>query len=157
MSRKATFAAGCFWGIEEPFRQLSGVKSTAVGYMGGDLDDPTYEDVCNDTTGHAEVVQLEYDPETISYPDLLNTFWSCHDPTQLNRQGPDVGTQYRSVVFYHDEEQRIMAEKSKTRLIKSGKYSKEIVTKIILASTFYEAEEYHQKYLQKNGTGSCQL
>ncbi|MBT3182256.1 MAG: peptide-methionine (S)-S-oxide reductase MsrA [Deltaproteobacteria bacterium] len=157
MSRKATFAAGCFWGIEETFRQLSGVKSTAVGYMGGDLDDPTYEDVCNDTTGHAEVVQLEYDPETISYPDLLNTFWSCHDPTQLNRQGPDVGTQYRSVVFYHDEEQRIMAEKSKTRLIKSGKYSKEIVTKIILASTFYEAEEYHQKYLQKNGTGSCQL
>ena len=154
---KATFAAGCFWGVEETFRHVRGVTSTQVGYMGGTLENPTYEDVCTDRTGHAEVVEVPYDPSAVSYEQLLEVFWTCHDPTQRNRQGPDVGTQYRSAVFYHTREQQRAAEASKKRLEESGGYSKPIVTEITPAGTFWRAEDYHQQYLAKRGTPSCQV
>jgi peptide-methionine (S)-S-oxide reductase len=157
MTQLATFGAGCFWGVEETFRKVPGVVNTTVGYMGGTKENPTYEEVCTDKTGHAEVVQVEFDPEQVTYEELLKVFWECHDPTQLNRQGPDVGTQYRSVIFYHNEEQRKLAEASKEELDKSGKYDKPIVTEITPASTFWKAEEYHQRYLQKRGLGTCHL
>jgi len=152
---KATFGAGCFWGVEAAFRKVKGVKSTIVGYMGGNLKNPTYEDVCTDETGHAEVVQVEYDPSTVSYDELLEIFWEIHDPTTMNRQGPDIGTQYRSVIFYHNEEQETKAIASKEKLQNSGKYKNEIVTEISPASTFYRAEEYHQQYFEKHGSQSC--
>ena len=148
---KATFGAGCFWHVEDLLRKTKGVKSTQVGYIGGKLAHPTYEEVCTDTTGHAEAVQVEYDPNEISYDELLKVFWSNHDPTSLNRQGPDVGNQYRSAIFFHDEEQKKIAQKSKEELEKSGKFQKRVVTEIIPAPEFYKAEEYHQKYFQKHG------
>jgi peptide-methionine (S)-S-oxide reductase len=148
---KATFGAGCFWHVEDLLRKTKGVKSTQVGYIGGKLANPTYEEVCTDTTGHAEAVQVEYDPNEISYDELLKVFWSNHDPTSLNRQGPDVGNQYRSAIFFHDEEQKKIAQKSKEDLEKSGKFQKHIVTEIAPAPEFYKAEEYHQKYFQKHG------
>lgn len=151
----ATFGAGCFWGVEEMFRQIKGVVSTTVGYMGGKTKNPTYEDICTDCTGHAEVVQIEYNPAIVKYEQLLEVFWSNHNPTTMNKQGPDEGTQYRSVIFYHNPEQKKTAEESKIRLQKSGKLKPPIVTEITPASTFYKAEEYHQKYLQKKGIKSC--
>ena len=153
MEKKATFGAGCFWGVEAAFRQLDGVTATRVGYSGGHLDNPTYEDVCSHTTGHAEVVEVTYDPEAISYGDLLAVFWRKHDPTQLNRQGWDIGDQYRSVVFVHDEEQRAAAERSKEN--EQSAHRKPIVTQIEPAPTFYDAEDYHQQYLEKRGRSSC--
>lgn len=155
MTEKATFAAGCFWGVEESFRTRDGVVSTTVGYTGGSLDDPTYKDVCTDRTGHAEAVLVEFDPSVISYNDLLDVFWASHDPTTPDRQGPDVGSQYRSAIFYHTPEQRALAEESKRRLGDSGRLSSPIVTEIVPAGRFWEAEEYHQKYLLKRGEGSC--
>ena len=154
---KATFAAGCFWGVEATFRQLPGVISTRVGYTGGQLPNPTYKDVCTDRTGHAEAVEVEYDPAKISYEQLLNVFWENHDPTQLNRQGPDWGTQYRSAIFFHTPEQESVANASKEVLGKSGRFSKPIVTRIVPATTFYEAEDYHQQYLEKRGLASCHI
>jgi peptide-methionine (S)-S-oxide reductase len=154
---KATFAAGCFWGVEAAFRQVKGVKSTTVGYMGGTLVRPTYKDVCTDTTGHAEVVQVEYDPAEVSYEDLLEVYWDAHDPTQYNRQGPDVGTQYRSVIFYHTPEQQAAAEASKKALQASGKYKRPVVTQIVPAAEFWKAEEYHQQYLEKRGLSTCHI
>jgi peptide-methionine (S)-S-oxide reductase len=153
--KQATFGAGCFWGVEAEFRRIPGVVDTAVGYSGGHLRDPTYEVVCTDRTGHAEVVQVDYDPEKVSYERLLEVFWSSHDPTQLNRQGPDIGTQYRSVIFYHDEEQKAEAEESKARFESLGRYRRPIATQIVPAVPFYRAEEYHQKYLEKRGLESC--
>ncbi len=147
----ATFASGCFWHVEDLFRKTKGVKSTKVGYTGGNLVNPTYEEVCTDKTGHAEAVEVEYDPNEISYEDLLNLFWNNHDPTSLNRQGPDVGIQYRSSIFVHDESQKQAAQKSKELLDSSGKFSTKIVTEIIPAPEFYKAEDYHQKYFQKHG------
>jgi peptide-methionine (S)-S-oxide reductase len=155
METKATFGAGCFWGVEAAFRQVEGVTATEVGYAGGHTDNPSYEDVCSHTTGHAEVVQVTYDPERVSYDELLDVFWGKHDPTQLNRQGWDIGDQYRSVIFFHDEEQREAAERSKAELDASGRYRKPIVTKIEPAPAFYPAEEYHQRYLEKQGRSSC--
>jgi peptide-methionine (S)-S-oxide reductase len=152
---KATFGAGCFWHVEEAFRHLKGVTSTTVGYMGGTLKNPTYEDVCTDKTGHAEVVEILYHPETISYEELLNVFWEIHDPTTKNRQGPDVGTQYRSVIFYYTVEQKTIAETSKRNLEQSKKYKKKIVTEITKATAFYPAEAYHQQYLAKHGLAAC--
>jgi peptide-methionine (S)-S-oxide reductase len=152
---KATFGAGCFWHVEEAFRQLKGVLSTTVGYSGGTTKNPTYEDVCTDKTGHAEVVEITFDPQKISYNELLKVFWDIHDPTTKNRQGPDVGTQYRSVIFYHSSEQKAMAERSKKDLEQSKKYRKKIVTEITEAPTFYPAEEYHQHYLEKHGLAAC--
>lgn len=152
---RATFGAGCFWHVEEAFRHLKGVTSTTVGYMGGTLKNPTYEDVCTDKTGHAEVLEVTYDPAKISYNDLLSVFWDIHDPTTKNRQGPDVGTQYRSVIFYHTPEQKTAAETSKKNLEQSRKYKKKIMTEIIKATTFYPAEEYHQQYLAKHGLAAC--
>jgi peptide-methionine (S)-S-oxide reductase len=152
---KATFAAGCFWGVEETFRKLPGVTATAVGYMGGQLANPTYEDVCTDATGHAEVVHVEYDPAKITYEQLLDVFWNNHDPTQLNRQGPDVGKQYRSAVFYHTPEQKAAAEASKAALQASGRFRRPVVTEITAAEPFWRAEDYHQRYLQKRGKDSC--
>jgi peptide-methionine (S)-S-oxide reductase len=154
---KATFAAGCFWGVEETFRKMPGVTATAVGYTGGKRANPTYEDVCTDTTGHAEVVDVEYDPAKISYEQLLDVFWQNHDPTQLNRQGPDVGTQYRSAVFYHTPEQQAAAESAKAALQASGRFRRPVVTEITAAGPFWRAEEYHQKYLMKRGKGSCRI
>jgi len=151
MTEKATFGAGCFWGVEAAFRQLEGVLSTAVGYMGGRRKNPTYEDVCTDETGHAEVVQVEYDPAQLSYPDLLELFWQIHDPTTPNRQGPDVGTQYRSVIFFHTPEHKALAEASRERLEKSGRYRSRMVTEIQPAAEFFRAEEYHQRYHEKRG------
>ena len=151
----ATFAAGCFWGVEEIFRKINGVKSTIVGYTGGTFENPTYEDVCTDETGHAEAVQLQYDPKEVSYEQFLKVFWSIHDPTTKNRQGPDIGSQYRSMIAYHTPEQEALARKSKEELEKSGRFKNKIVTEIVPASTFYKAEEYHQKYYQKRGGGSC--
>jgi peptide-methionine (S)-S-oxide reductase len=153
----ATFGAGCFWGVEAEFRRVQGVKATAVGYAGGDLKNPSYKDVCSDTTGHAEVVQVEYDPEAVSYDDLLNVFWENHDPTTLNRQGPDIGTQYRSVVFFHTPEQEEAARASKERLEKSGRFRRPIVTQIEPAAEFWRAEDYHQQYLEKRGLASCHI
>jgi peptide-methionine (S)-S-oxide reductase len=154
---KATFGAGCFWGVEAAFRRTPGVKATAVGYEGGWLENPTYHDVCTDRTGHAEVVQVEYDPAEVSYDDLLEVFWSNHNPTQLNRQGPDVGTQYRSVIFFHTPEQEKAARESKEKLEKSGRFRRPIVTQIEPAQTFNRAEEYHQQYLEKRGLASCHI
>jgi peptide-methionine (S)-S-oxide reductase len=153
----ATFAAGCFWGVEEAFRKIKGITATAVGYSGGTMVKPTYEEVCTDRTGHAEVVQVEFDPDRISYDELLEVFWENHDPTTLNRQGPDVGTQYRSAIFYHNAAQKASAEASKEKLQKSGKYKRPIVTEITAAGPFYRAEEYHQQYLAKRGLGQCHL
>lgn len=152
---KATFAAGCFWGVEATFRQVKGVTSTAVGYMGGHLDNPTYEAVCTDKTGHAEVVQVEYDPEQVNYETLLNIFWENHDPTTLNRQGPDVGTQYRSAIFYHSPEQQTIAMASKE--VQANNFQRPIVTEIIPAMSFYLAEDYHQQYLEKKGLSHCHI
>lgn len=154
---KATFAAGCFWGVEAAFRQVKGVSSTAVGYSGGRFENPTYRLVCTGTTGHAESVQVEYDPALVSYEDLLNVFWENHDPTTLNRQGPDVGTQYRSVIFYHTPEQEAAARASKERLDKSGKYRRPVVTEIVPAAEFYMAEDYHQQYFEKRGISHCSI
>lgn len=153
----ATFGAGCFWGVEEMFRKIDGVIDTAVGYMGGMLDHPTYEDVCTDRTGHAEVVQVVYDPERVSYTKLLEVFWANHNPTTLNRQGPDSGTQYRSVIFFHSDEQRREAEASKVALKASGKWKNPIVTEIVPATEFWRAEEYHQRYLEKRGLDVCHI
>lgn len=154
---KATFAAGCFWGVEATFRQLPGVISTRVGYTGGKLANPSYEDVCTDGTGHAEAVEVDYDPAKLSYDKLLDVFWENHDPTQLNRQGPDWGTQYRSAIFFHDPQQEAAALASKEKLGKSGHYSKPIVTQIVPAVTFYPAEDYHQQYLEKRGLATCHI
>jgi len=154
---KATFAAGCFWGVEAAFRQLPGVLSTEVGYSGGRTKNPTYRDVCSDQTGHAEAVRIEFDPARVSYDDLLNIFWESHDPTTLNRQGPDVGTQYRSAIFFHSPEQEAAARASKERLEKSGRCTRPIVTEIAPASEFYRAEEYHQQYLEKRGLAHCRI
>ena len=155
MERKATFGAGCFWGVEAAFRQLDGVTKTEVGYEGGSLENPSYEDVCSHTTGHAEVVEVTYDPERVSYERLLDVFWAKHDPTQLNRQGWDIGDQYRSAIFVHDEEQRAAAEASKERLAASGRWPRPIVTAIEPAQTFWVAEDYHQRYLEKRGRSTC--
>src|SRR5579884_2766532 len=154
---KATFGAGCFWGVEAAFRQVPGVISTAVGYEGGTLDNPSYQDVCTDRTGHAEVVEVEYDPSKVSYDDLLKVFWENHNPTTRNRQGPDIGTQYRSVIFYHSPEQKKEAEASRDALEKSGKFKSPIVTEIVPAKTFWRAEDYHQQYLEKRGLASCHV
>jgi peptide-methionine (S)-S-oxide reductase len=154
---KATFAAGCFWGVEATFRQLPGVISTRVGYTGGKTADPSYKDVCTDRTGHAEAVEIEYDPSKLSYDKLLEVFWENHDPTQLNRQGPDWGTQYRSAIFFHTPEQEAAAKASKELLEKSRRFSKPIVTQIVPAVTFFEAEDYHQQYLEKKGLASCHI
>jgi len=148
---KATFGAGCFWHVEDLLNKTKGVKSTAAGYIGGQLTNPTYEEVCTDKTGHAEAVEVEYDPDEISFEELLDVFWSNHNPTTLNRQGPDVGIQYRSAIFYHDEKQKEIAEKSKQVLEKSDKFTDPIITEIVPAPTFYKAEEYHQKYFKKHG------
>lgn len=148
---KATFGAGCFWGIEAAIRKIEGVASTTVGYAGGSFKDPTYEDVCSGKTGHAEVVQVEYDPSKVSYEELLRVFWNIHDPTTLNRQGPDIGTQYRSAVFFHNPEQEAAAIASKQELQSSDRYQKSIVTEITPASEFYRAEDYHQQYFEKCG------
>jgi peptide-methionine (S)-S-oxide reductase len=154
---KATFAAGCFWGVEATFRQLPGVTRTRVGYTGGDTPNPTYKDVCTDLTGHAEAVEIEYDPATLSYEKLLQVFWENHDPTQLNRQGPDHGSQYRSGIFYHTLEQKAEAEASKEKLERAHRFHQPIVTEIVPAVTFFEAEAYHQQYLEKRGLAHCHL
>lgn len=151
---KATFGAGCFWGVEEVFGRVPGVTGTAVGYMGGWLAEPTYAAVCTDRTGHAEVVEVEYDPAVVSYEALLEVFWTVHDPTTLNRQGPDVGTQYRSVVFSHGAEQETAAGSSIEALRASGRFQRDIVTDVAPAADFYRAEEYHQRYIEKQGMGS---
>ncbi len=153
----ATFGAGCFWGVEATFRQTKGVKATAVGYAGGHLDKPTYEDVCYRKTGHAEVVQIEFDPAEISYEALLGVFFENHDPTTLNRQGPDVGEQYRSAIFFHSDDQRAAAENVRAKLDANGAFRRPIVTEITHAPTFYVAEEYHQRYLEKRGLASCHI
>lgn len=156
-TEKATFGAGCFWGVEETFRNLDGVIDTAVGYAGGEKENPTYEDVCTDETGHAEVVDLEFDPARISYEKLLDVFFSNHNPTQLNRQGPDVGRQYRSVIFYHSPAQKTAAEEAKKKLSESGKLTQPVATSIEPAPRFWRAEDYHQRYLQKRGTTHCAI
>lgn len=153
----ATFGAGCFWGVEARFREIDGVLETAVGYLGGEYDNPSYEDVCSGRTGHAEVVQMVYDSGKVGYDELLEVFWEMHDPTSLNRQGPDSGTQYRSAVFYHTPEQKAAAEASRDRLDASGRFSRPVVTEITPASTFHRAEEYHQRYLEKKGLSSCAI
>jgi peptide-methionine (S)-S-oxide reductase len=157
MMELATFGAGCFWGVEVTFRQVPGVKDAVVGYLGGTLANPTYKDVCTGKTGHAEVVQVQYDPAEVTYDKLLDVFWESHNPTTLNRQGPDAGTQYRSAIFYHSAEQMDAAEKSKARLEASGKLRRPVVTEITAASTFYPAEDYHQRYLEKRGLASCHI
>ena len=154
---KATFAAGCFWSVEARFQQLPGVTATAVGYEGGQFDKPTYHDVCTDQTGHAEAVEIDFDPAQITYQQLLDEFFSLHDPTQLNRQGPDWGSQYRSVVFYHSPEQEAEAKATIARLTAEKKFSKPIVTQVVPAETFWRAEDYHQKYLEKRGALSCHI
>ncbi len=153
----AIFGAGCFWGVEAAFRQVEGVKATAVGYAGGNIDKPTYEEVCRDKTGHAEVVKVEYDPSEVSYDELLKVFWTNHDPTQVNRQGPDVGYQYRSVIFFTTPEQEAAAKNSLEKLDQSGEYGKPIATSIEAAPTFWKAEEYHQQYLEKRGLSTCKI
>jgi len=154
-AKKATFGAGCFWGVEATFRQIKGVIATQVGYTGGTTKDPSYKEVCSDTTGHAEAVEVTYDPEKVSYDKLLDVFWNNHNPTQYNRQGPDYGSQYRSAIFYHDDQQKMLAEKSKEKLDASGKYNRPVATQIVPATKFYRAEEYHQQYLEKRGLSSC--
>jgi peptide-methionine (S)-S-oxide reductase len=157
MLKKATFGAGCFWGVELAFRGVPGVADVAVGYAGGHLQDPTYHDVCSGLTGHAEVVEVDYDQEKVSFAKLLEVFWSIHDPTTLNRQGPDVGSQYRSAIFTHDAEQDAVARSSKEAEQSSGRFRRPIVTEITPASTFYRAEEYHQRYLEKHGRAGCSI
>jgi peptide-methionine (S)-S-oxide reductase len=156
-TEKATFGAGCFWGVESTFRQINGVKEAAVGYAGGKTENPTYEDVCSDETGHAEVVEVVFDPAEVSYGELLDVFWRNHDPTTRNRQGPDVGSQYRSVIFYHSPEQKTAAEAKLAELEKSGRFRRPIVTQIEPAPIFYRAEEYHQQYLAKHGRTHCTI
>jgi len=156
MSNKATFGAGCFWGVEMRFREMPGVIDATVGYMGGHVDNPTYRQVCSDRTGHAEVCQVAFDPERIGYEELVRAFFELHDPTQVNRQGPDVGTQYRSVIFVHDDEQRQVAERVKSEVAASGRFKAPIATTIELAATFWPAEDYHQQYLARTG-GSCAI
>jgi peptide-methionine (S)-S-oxide reductase len=155
MIAKATFGAGCFWGVEAAFRQVVGVLTTTVGFMGGTVDNPSYRQVCNGNTGHAEVVHIEYDPEKVTYEQLLDVFWQVHDPTTANRQGPDVGSQYRSVIFYHTPEQKEAALAFKAKLEESGNFSRPIVTQIDSAGEFYRAEEYHQRYYEKHGISGC--
>lgn len=155
--KKATFGAGCFWGVEAAFRQVPGVLSTGVGYSGGTLENPTYRDVCGGRTGHAEVVEVEYDPGRVSYEQLLDVFWENHDPTTLNRQGPDVGEQYRSAVYFHDADQEAAARASKQELEKSGRHRRPVVTEITAAAPFWRAEDYHQQYLEKRGLASCKI
>ncbi|MGH9315604.1 MAG: peptide-methionine (S)-S-oxide reductase MsrA [Thermoanaerobaculia bacterium] len=157
MAEKATFAAGCFWGVEAAFRQVKGVIETAVGYSGGKTKNPAYEDVCTDRTGHAEVVQVEFDPTKVSYEKLLDVFWENHDPTTMNRQGPDVGTQYRSAIFFQTPEQETAARASKARLETSGRYKRPVVTEIVPAAEFFRAEDYHQQYLEKRGLSTCHI
>jgi peptide-methionine (S)-S-oxide reductase len=157
MMETATFAAGCFWGVEAAFRQVEGVVSTQVGYTGGTIANPTYEQVCSGRTGHAEAVEIEYDPSQVSYEELLNVFWENHDPTTINRQGPDVGAQYRSAVFFNNPEQETAARASKEKLQQSGKYKRPIVTEITPAPEFYRAEEYHQQYFEKRGVSHCRV
>jgi peptide-methionine (S)-S-oxide reductase len=155
--KQATFGAGCFWGVETAFRRIPGVIDVAVGYTGGTLENPSYQDVCTGRTGHAEAVLVDFDPAKVSYQQLLDVFWSSHDPTQLNRQGPDVGTQYRSAIFYHDAEQLARAEESKAKLDSSGRFRRPIATEIVPAAPFFRAEEYHQRYLEKRGQESCSI
>jgi peptide-methionine (S)-S-oxide reductase len=157
MTEKATFGAGCFWGVESAFRQVPGVVDAAVGYAGGRTARPSYRDVCSGTTGHAEVVEVTFDPEQVSYDQLLDVFWANHDPTTKNRQGPDVGEQYRSAIFYHSPEQRAAAEASKAREDASGRHRRPIVTEITPAADFWRAEEYHQRYLEKRGVAHCRI
>jgi peptide-methionine (S)-S-oxide reductase len=157
MTEKATFGAGCFWGVETTFREIDGVVDAAVGYEGGTMLNPTYKDVCTDRTGHAEVVEVEYDPAKVSYDQLLDVFWRAHDPTQMNRQGPDVGTQYRSAIFFHTPEQEQTARLSKANLEASERFRRPIATVIEPAQTFYRAEEYHQQYLAKRGVKHCHI
>ena len=154
---KATFAAGCFWGVEDAFRQVKGVSSATVGYTGGTMKNPTYKDVCTGKTGHAEAVEVEFDPNEVSYNELLAVFFQSHDPTQLNRQGPDYGTQYRSAIFFHDAEQEAAALEAKAALEKAGVFKRPIVTQIVPATEFFRAEEYHQKYFEKQGIRACHL
>ena len=157
MQELATFGAGCFWGVEAAFRRTPGVIDTAVGYSGGDLEKPTYKDVCTDETGHAEVVQVTFDPQKLGYSQLLDVFWKIHDPTQVNRQGPDFGKQYRTAIFFHSREQEEIARKSKQALESSGKFRHPIATEISPVKTFWRAEEYHQRYLEKRGAESCHI
>ena len=154
---QATFGAGCFWGVEAAFRKMPGVIDVQVGYMGGHVKHPTYAQVCTNTTGHAEVAHITFDTQQVSYTDLLNIFWNMHNPTQYNRQGPDIGSQYRSVIFYHTSEQQKIAEQSKQILHDSNQYSKDIVTEIVPATDFFPAEEYHQRYFEKNGISGCSI
>ena len=154
---KAIFAAGCFWGVESAFRQINGVKSTQVGYTGGSVENPSYELVCTGRTGHAEAVEVTYDPSEVSYERLLDTFWENHDPTTLNRQGPDIGAQYRSAIFFLTPEQERAAQASKEEMNRSGKFRREIVTEITPASEFYRAEDYHQQYFEKRGISHCSI
>jgi len=157
MSEVATFGAGCFWGIEANFRRIPGVIDAVSGYSGGHMENPTYRDVCTDTTGHAEVVQVTFDPATISYEQLLDAFWKMHDPTQVNRQGPDFGKQYRTAIFFHSPEQEAAAKKSRQALDASGRFVKPIATEITPAGPFWRAEEYHQRYLEKRGATNCHV
>jgi len=154
---RATFAAGCFWGVEAAFRNVEGVLATAVGYTGGRTANPTYEEVCSHGTGHAEAVEVVYDPDRVSYDQLVDVFWGSHDPTTRDRQGPDIGEQYRSAIFFHSPEQEAAARASKARLAESGRWRREIVTEITPAGPFYRAEEYHQQYLEKRGLASCRI
>ncbi len=154
---KATFGAGCFWGVEATFRQTEGVTSTQVGYLGGNFENPSYTDVCTGRTGHAEVVEVEFDPSIVTYEELLEVFWQNHDPTQHNRQGPDVGAQYRSAIFFHSPEQEAAARASKQTLERNGKYQRPIATEVTPTSKFYRAEEYHQQYLEKRGLAQCHI
>lgn len=154
---KATFGAGCFWGVEAAFRRVDGVQATAVGYLGGDMKEPSYQDVCSGQSGHAEVVEVTYDPSKVDYNALLDVFWSCHNPTTLNRQGPDVGTQYRSAIFFHGPEQKASAEASIEALTRAGAFPNPIITEITATSPFYRAEEYHQQYLEKRGQATCHI
>ena len=157
MTETATFGAGCFWGIEAAFRQVSGVVATAVGYMGGTTEGPSYRQVCTGRTGHAEVVQVEFDPERLSYDEVLAVFWDNHDPTTKNRQGPDVGTQYRSAIFFHDEAQEAAARRSIEQLEVSGRFRRPVVTEVAPAAPFWPAEDYHQQYLEKRGLSTCRI
>lgn len=157
MTKKATFGAGCFWGVEAAYRELPGVISTRVGYAGGNQAKPSYEEVCSGRTGHAEVVEVTYDDGRLAYDDLLKIFWENHDPTQVDRQGPDIGTQYRTVIFFHDDEQKAAAEASKTLLDAADRWARPIATAIQPAPEFWEAEDYHQRYLEKRGLSTCRI